>query len=414
MRRKSMILSMVLLIVCVLGGCQKKEKEKKEFRVLVEQNLQSEAETAKKEWKKEHADIQMKVEVLSEDKEKRSIQIQKIRTEILAGKGPDVFLMNCYQEFTEQNENLFENVNKAMESGTFTDLSPYMKEDAYWKMGQYQMALLTAGKMKGKQYVLPLGCDYPIYLFPQEEDGIDKENLGVWIKNVYESGTEEQKQTVFEGESIIFEKMMQPAVDYEKGEVRFNREKWGEVAETYVINFEKMMSQFQENKEKQKYFFGSAHVMGKNEVENNVFETECIPNTYGMRMAAVTVYGAVGMASEYKKEGYQYLMKFLDGKNLCKGMEESGMYFPLSSVPVQERGFINWTGVYDEERQQKLLQSFREIDGAYFTSQAEIEMYEKIFMLCNQSYKMTEEEIKEEVEKIASEIEAQYQKQVKE
>lgn len=197
MKRRTVIFCIMLFIICVLGGCQKKEKEEKVFRVLVESLLQDEAETAKKEWEKEHTDVQMKIEVLSRDKEKRSMQIQKIRTEILAGKGPDAFLLNCYEEFTDQSENLFENVNKAMESGTFADLASYMEKDAYWKSGQYQMALLGAGKIQEKQYVLPLGCDYPFYLFPEGEDGIDTDDFGAWIKKVYESGTEEQKQAVF-------------------------------------------------------------------------------------------------------------------------------------------------------------------------------------------------------------------------
>ena len=414
MKRRTVIFCIMLFIICVLGGCQKKEKEEKVFRVLVESLLQDEAETAKKEWEKEHTDVQMKIEVLSRDKEKRSMQIQKIRTEILAGKGPDAFLLNCYEEFTDQSENLFENVNKAMESGTFADLASYMEKDAYWKSGQYQMALLGAGKIQEKQYVLPLGCDYPVYLFPEGEEGIDTDDLGTWIKKVYESGTEEQKQAVFGGMMRVCAKLSQPAVDYEKGKVQFRKEEWAEMVSDCLIKEDILLKNFQEYEENRRYFFDVSQIFYINEMEDYKFKTQCIPNLYGKHIAAVTCYGAVSMASEYKKEGYQYLMKFLDGKRLCEWMEESNISFPITCVPVQERGFVNWMKAYDEEKEQRMVQSFWEIDGAYFTTQAEIEMFEKILDLFSQSDVMTEEAIKEEVEKIASEIEEQYRKQVKE
>ena len=82
----------------------------------------------------------------------REAEIHQLNTEILSGKGPDLFIMEGNRL---TNVNLFPDIEKSMMNGAFLDLTDVMDSNEFTAENFY-MTLLDAGKLKGKQYILPL------------------------------------------------------------------------------------------------------------------------------------------------------------------------------------------------------------------------------------------------------------------
>ena len=70
-----------------------------------------------------------------------------IRTEIPAGKGPDLLYANVDD---------LPDVYKAMETGLFEDLGPYEEKDADFTLDDYISGIMDASLFCGKQYILPV------------------------------------------------------------------------------------------------------------------------------------------------------------------------------------------------------------------------------------------------------------------
>ena len=100
MRKQSMIQKgMSVLCVCALAaglcscGTEEKSEEEKILRVVTDGTLHTDVEFAARFLEGVDGEIEVRIQRLPDDKEKREIEIQKMRTEIMAGKGPDVYLL---------------------------------------------------------------------------------------------------------------------------------------------------------------------------------------------------------------------------------------------------------------------------------------------------------------------------------
>ena len=82
------------------------------------------------------------------DTAEREAEIHQLNTEILSGKGPDIFIMEGNRL---TNVNLFPDIEKSMMNGAFLDLTDVMDSNEFTAENFY-MPLLDAGKLKGKQY----------------------------------------------------------------------------------------------------------------------------------------------------------------------------------------------------------------------------------------------------------------------
>lgn len=77
----------------------------------------------------------------------------QLRTEIMAGQGPDLFLLCA------DNRLLFPDPDKQMRAGVFLDLGPYM--DTIAAGHSLNETVLAAGQADGAQYLLPLTYSVP-------------------------------------------------------------------------------------------------------------------------------------------------------------------------------------------------------------------------------------------------------------
>ena len=382
------ILCVCTLTAGLLGcGTEEKSEEKKILRVVTDGRLHDQAEAAAKFTEGTNSEIEVKIQQLPEKKEERENEIQKLRTEIMAGKGADVYLLENVQENTvEDVMPMLENPYQTMQSGALASLDEFMEKDSYWEDNTYNEAILKEGQYDGRQYIIPMSVMY--YVLPRTEDmeEMTGDTLEEWVEQVANSDDTRLK-AIFSTLMSQGARWIQPAADYESGEVLFDQKKWCEFADKF-IRFRKAAEEEPALMEEH-YFFENGRAADKKEK----VDLQIVPDIDGRKMASIMSYAAVGMSSDLKQEAYDYLMLFLNDQTKQYNKEHPDIRLPefygylshIGNVPVQESAFEVWMGYPDDEVLQETINTFRELDGAYFLTSAERTLYTEARDICSEA-----------------------------
>ena len=391
MRKQSMIQKgMSVLCVCALAaglcscGTEEKSEEEKILRVVTDGTLYTDVEFAARFLEGVDGEIEVRIQRLPDDKEKREIEIQKLRTKIMAGKGPDVYLLeSVWENAAEAVMPLLENPYQTMQSGALASLDEFMEKDSYWEDNTYHEAILKAGQYDGRQYIIPMSVMYYVLPRPDDMEKMKGDTLQEWMQQAVSSDDFRLKQA-FYGLKLQTARWIQPAADYEKAEVKFDKERWKELAQDCIqFNIDVHDEVISSDIESRFVFKDSREVLYYN--EQSPLGLQVVPDMEGRKMASIMSYGAVGMSSDLKQEAYDFLMLFLNDRTqkYQKEHSEDSMKLPAfygyldkSFTPVQENAFEVWMNYPSEEVLQEMQQSFRELDGAYFLTGAERELFE--------------------------------------
>lgn len=99
----------------------------------------------------------------------REAMMTRIRTEMMAGGGPDVFIMRCNYQLGRMNQvenrSLFLFPEKAMELGTFLPLDKYLKDARFMEWDKLTPTVMAAGRTEKGQMILPLSYEIPAAFF---------------------------------------------------------------------------------------------------------------------------------------------------------------------------------------------------------------------------------------------------------
>ncbi|MBQ2668325.1 MAG: hypothetical protein IJF56_06850 [Clostridia bacterium] len=99
----------------------------------------------------------------------REAALERIRTEIMSGKGPDIFLLACNAK-NSYIESLFTMPEKAMELSLFLTLDDYMESNSYFaEWDRMNSAVLKAGRTQEGQQIIPLCYTLPVAIYRKEE-----------------------------------------------------------------------------------------------------------------------------------------------------------------------------------------------------------------------------------------------------
>ncbi len=139
----------------------------------------------------EYEGLTIKIDILPTEEEEREIVLKQLRTKIMAGNGPDVYLLptgnaltldypeNSHRKTrTIQIEPLFLDVTQATQNGLFADLQTYYALDESLGIDALNATIMNAGVLSGRRYILPLRYDIPaIFTAPNqwENYGITEE-----------------------------------------------------------------------------------------------------------------------------------------------------------------------------------------------------------------------------------------------
>lgn len=386
-----------ILCVCTLTaglwgcGTEEKSEEEKILRVVTDGRLYTDVEFAARFLEGVDSGIEVRIQRLPDDKAEREIEIQKLRTEIMAGKGPDVYLIDGGEEYGEEFLPLLENPYQTMQSGALAPLDALMEEDSYWEDDTYSDVILKAGQYDGHQYILPMSVSY--YVLPRETDmeEMTEDTLGEWLEQARNSQDIRLKTAFWSSLWAQSARWMQPAADYERGEVLFNKEKWIKFSDQY---FQFHIDVGEEVHETGNWYNFEMLSSAAFSDKTSPIDLQVVPDLEGRKMASIQTYGAVGMSSDLKQEAYDFLMLFLNDRSQKYSREhsEGSMilpqiygYFDSAFIPVQESAFEAWMHYPPDEELEKMLQSFHELDGAYFLTKAERELFEGVYEIEIQS-----------------------------
>ena len=117
-------------------------------------------------WKSK--DMKVKVEVEYLPVVGRSAALERIRTSLMAGEGPDVLIlptnssMDIDDEYIQLNELLIPDVNQAMHNGLFSDISELYDADTELNKEALVTTVMDAGVVNEARYTLPLFYNFPV------------------------------------------------------------------------------------------------------------------------------------------------------------------------------------------------------------------------------------------------------------
>lgn len=111
------------------------------------------------------------IEYLPSSGSEREIALEKIRTEVMAGDGPDVFLIYCNdKDPLLAEEAIFAMPEKAMELSIFLTLDEYMENNTVFaEWDRMNQAILAAGRTDEGQQVIPLCYKIPVAIYKADE-----------------------------------------------------------------------------------------------------------------------------------------------------------------------------------------------------------------------------------------------------
>lgn len=182
-----LFLALLLLNLCASGKAIY-NGEPMELWLVTEESISGgmnrQVEIAMEQFKEIYPNVTIRLDILPQSEESRTAYLKKIRSEIMSGGGPDLYLMPTYamgypedvQANTAYMEPLFSSVPKQMYNGIFTDISEYYDGDEALGKDGLMTGVMDAGCMDGARYVLPLWYSYDVLLVDMnamEELGID-------------------------------------------------------------------------------------------------------------------------------------------------------------------------------------------------------------------------------------------------
>ena len=107
------------------------------------------------------------VEYIPETGAERETALDRIRTEIMSGGGPDVYIMHCAggSAAIPKGEALFLQPEKAMETGLFLPLDEYIENARYAEWDKFTPSVMNAGRTEEGQMLIPITYSLPAAMY---------------------------------------------------------------------------------------------------------------------------------------------------------------------------------------------------------------------------------------------------------
>ena len=189
MRRFLTKLSFFLVAGILVGcctGCTPVQAEDNHLKILTDYHPSSTyymlIERIAAAFKADHPEVTIELETIPTDLEEQHVFLEHMRTQILAGEGPDVYLMSWYTP-------LFADVVHNMYNGAFQDISEYYNADDTLPKNRLSQSVMEAGVLDGKRFILPVNFNIPVLYVDKQQmknAGLDVTTLGTGLSGLSE------------------------------------------------------------------------------------------------------------------------------------------------------------------------------------------------------------------------------------
>lgn len=296
-------------------------------------------------WKSK--DMKVKVEVEYLPVVGRSAALERIRTSLMAGEGPDVLIlptnssMDIDDESIQLNELLIPDVNQAMHNGLFSDISELYDADTELNKEALVTTVMDAGVINEARYTLPLFYNFPVAFVDMDqfaETGLSTEVFDSGILSLTDAIVQSGNQKLagcacpaYFSEYIL--NFFPNLLDYSEQEVLITKEEVSTYLES-MQRFELLRNNtwgggypyyIQEyiNQEGKSFWATEGYCFHLADL-CSVFESTLYSNAEdvnlemfpirgldGSLVADVTYYGAISAGCENKELAYEFLRMFL-------------------------------------------------------------------------------------------------------
>lgn len=260
MKTKTRVLfSLLILLLCC--GC--KENKSSPLRVCVDfgyaiPNLLSEAEVERlletfQDYGQAYGGpVDYELEIVPASGPERDTALDRLRTEIMAGGGPDVFYVANLSQENTGTDGLFPIPEKSMAEGIFLPLDEYIENSSQFTDWDNQIEpIMAAGRTEEGQVVVPLSYTLPVTFYRRSDVPNTYTADTTWADMLAdESGILQAAGTWYHpaatfyedfvgGKGDFLENILGKLADYEKEELQFTPEDLLERAEEILALKEK-------------------------------------------------------------------------------------------------------------------------------------------------------------------------------
>lgn len=176
-----------------------------------------------------HEGLTLKVESLT-NAEEREIRLEQLRLQIMAGKGPDVYILSPNRML----DPLFSDIALAMGNGLFMDISQYYDADVKLDKAAFAETVMEAGVLDNRRYVLPLRFNFPVAYVNTEV--VDAAEVGKGLSGLVESAERFGRETLVTESNFFaqyFLSFFPEAIDYSGETVLLKMEEVAEFLSQY-------------------------------------------------------------------------------------------------------------------------------------------------------------------------------------
>ncbi|WP_322169894.1 ABC transporter substrate-binding protein [Acutalibacter caecimuris] len=248
--KKMIALMLALLISCIpLGACSL-GKPAGPLRILLDvsdrtmySNTSYVFDKLLEEIAAEGGPADVEVEYLPRTGVERETAITRLRTEIMAGDGPDLFIISsCYWWDGESPDDipLFPMPEKSMYNGLFMPLDKYMEKAKFAQWGDFNQTVMEVGQTDKGQVLVPLSYTFPVTCFRRTEANHEPSKDLTWDDMLADGSLIMKAAAVLQGgsdENQIggfgnpnFDAVFGKVADYKAEELLFTQEEFAEYA----------------------------------------------------------------------------------------------------------------------------------------------------------------------------------------
>lgn len=374
MRMRELCLSfMLLLALVILSACGEKEPSVNELRIVTENTgMREEIQRQIESFKDQYPEITVILDVLPNDEEdtsEREAKLEQLRAEIMAGEGPDIYLLPTKTTYWSLGP-LFEDVEQSMHNGIFADISEDYDADDELDKASLNTTVMDAGLADGGRYVLPLRYSLPVVLADNAQmdaHGITHKLMqagwGALAERALSIGDKDLAIGCYMLDARYAHNLMGRPIDYEKQELLIS-------AEDAAAYFKTVQDLTALREEDPGYIWDSFYVYVNTEskfwpkdvplcilpMERSVksvvmgrlmgYDLALYPlrAADGSLVADVTYFGAVDASCPAPQLGYAFLRQFLsqesqweESRNIT-GRERTDEHLMDAGWPVRDKG----------------------------------------------------------------------------
>ena len=340
------VVGFVLAGILAIGmmGCQGGQEEEKILTICVDVGTEDIGSMIADGWSNLDEGMKTDLVVIPSDETAAQTKITELRTEIMSGAGPDVFLFS-----TNRSQRLFEDPKKNMYSDTFLPLDDYMSDAKHMKPEEWNQTILESGRTEEGQVVLPVQYTFHAFAFqsaclknPGEIPSSLEEILACEDPLIGEYST-------FYPDSLMFHSFGELA-DYQEEKLICSEEDLLKRAEEMVAYKLKYPSKWPSNTEAEGIVaYGEADGTFFSNVDRFSGEEETVfafPNDQGGVTAHVKMYAAINRNTELPDQAFAALdfllsNEVISGEGFPSGEDKwagrSNRFFPgLGGISVNQ------------------------------------------------------------------------------